>query len=200
MLDLKNIVFVTNRKLCDGDYLAQLDKVLSMHPDSLILREKDLDDAAYEELAGKAMELCAVYEVPFYIHSHWEIAAKLGCRNIHLSIPALRELAGIDAEENADGAHLHDDSGFERISVSCHSIEDVQEACRAGATRIVLGNIFETDCKKGLPGKGLNFLSEICRISTVPVYGIGGIDLDRLPMLLEVGAAGGCMMSGLMRL
>ena len=37
---------------------------------------------------------------------------------------------------------------FEEISVSCHSLEDVNIAVKNGATQIILGTIFETDMQK----------------------------------------------------
>jgi len=36
--------------------------------------------------------------------------------------------------------------------------------------------------------------------SSVPVYAIGGVNEERLPEILSTGAAGGCMMSGFMKL
>ena len=112
--------------------------------------------------------------------------------------PALRSLTGT---ENASYGVKPDilNSGlqgrFKKLSVSCHSLTDVEEAVSGGATQIVLGNIFETDCKKGLPGKGLDFLEEIVQASPVPVFGIGGITPENLGAVLQTGAAGGCMMS-----
>ena len=41
---------------------------------------------------------------------------------------------------------------------------------------------------------------EICANCPVPVYAIGGINEERLPQVMEAGAAGGCMMSGFMRM
>ena len=83
--------------------------------------------------------------------------------------------------------------------MSCHSMEDMEIAVKYGATQIILGTIFETECKKGLKGRGLAFVREICHVCPVPVYAIGGINMERLPLVIEAGAAGGCMMSGFMR-
>ena len=63
-----------------------------------------------------------------------------------------------------------------------------------GATQIILGTIFETDCKKGLKGKGIGFVEAICKACPLPV------NLERLPQVRKAGAAGGCMMSGFMQL
>ena len=78
-------------------------------------------------------------------------------------------------------------------------MEDMREAVAAGADRIILGTIFETECKKGLRGRGLSFVKEICDVCPVPVFAIGGIKTDNLREVMDAGAAGGCMMSGFMR-
>ena len=64
------------------------------------------------------------------------------------------------------------------------------------------GHIYATDCKRGLPPRGLDFLREVCRSTSLPVLAIGGIGLDgkQLREVLEAGAAGACVMSGMMRL
>ena len=88
---------------------------------------------------------------------------------------------------------------FCEISISCHSMEDVEIAMAGGATQIILGTIFETECKKGVLGKGVEFVREICQKCPLPVYAIGGMNLQRLPLVIDAGAAGCCMMSGFMR-
>ena len=120
------------------------------------------------------------------------MARKLKCEQIHLSIPALQSLS------EQERAALRKD--FRELSISCHSMEDMQFAVSSGATQIVLGTIFETECKKGLKGKGVDFVREISEICPVPVYAIGGISMERLSQVMDAGAAGGCMMSGFMRL
>lgn len=134
-------------------------------------------------------ELC---QVLCFLHSKIDMARKLKCEQIHLSIPALQSLC--EQERSA----LRKD--FRELSISCHSMEDMQFAVSSGATQIVLGTIFETECKKGLKGKGLDFVREISEICPVPVYAIGGISMERLSQIMDAGAAGGCMMSGFMRL
>ena len=59
--------------------------------------------------------------------------------------------------------------------------------------------IFETECKKGVLGKGVEFVREICQKCPLPVYAIGGMNLQRLPLVIDAGAAGCCMMSGFMQ-
>lgn len=184
-------IVITNRHLVQGDFLKQLEKVTKLHPHALILREKDLADDAYESLAKKVFDLCKREDITFFLHTKIEIARKIGCQNIHLSIPVLKGLS--ETEKKA----LTED--FCEISISCHSMEDVEIAMAGGATQIILGTIFETECKKGVLGKGVEFVREICQKCPLPVYAIGGMNLQRLPLVIDAGAAGCCMMSGFMQ-
>lgn len=187
----EHTIVITNRHLVQGDFLEQLEKVTKLHPHALILREKDLTDDAYESLAKKVFDLCKREDITFFLHTKIEIARKIGCQNIHLSIPVLKGLS--ETEKKA----LTED--FCEISISCHSMEDVEIAMAGGATQIILGTIFETECKKGVLGKGVEFVREICQKCPLPVYAIGGMDLQRLPLVIDAGAAGCCMMSGFMQ-
>ena len=187
----EHTIVITNRHLVQGDFLEQLEKVTKLHPHALILREKDLTDDAYESLAKKVFDLCKREDITCFLHTKIEIARKIGCQNIHLSIPVLKGLS--ETEKKA----LKED--FCEISISCHSMEDVEIAMAGGATQIILGTIFETECKKGVLGKGVEFVREICQKCPLPVYAIGGMNLQRLPLVIDAGAAGCCMMSGFMQ-
>ncbi len=187
----EHTIVITNRHLVQGDFLKQLEKVTKLHPHALILREKDLTDDAYESLAKKVFDLCKREDITFFLHTKIEIARKIGCQNIHLSIPVLKGLS--ETEKKA----LTED--FCEISISCHSMEDVEIAMAGGATQIILGTIFETECKKGVLGKGVEFVREICQKCPLPVYAIGGMNLQRLPLVIDAGATGCCMMSGFMQ-
>ena len=188
----EHTIAITNRALVQGDFLEQMQKVIQLHPHAVILREKELTDDEYEALAEKTLGLCNKEKVRCFLHSRISIAHRLGCKRIHLSIPSLKAMG----EEERSQLKKE----FQEISVSCHSMEDVNFAVKNGATQIILGTIFETECKKGLKGKGLDFVREICEKCPVPVYAIGGINMERLPQVMEAGAAGGCMMSGFMKI
>ena len=76
----------------------------------------------------------------------------------------------------------------------------MEQAVALGADRIILGTIFETQCKKGLRGRGLSFVEEICTVCPIPVFAIGGIKETNIEAVIAAGAAGGCMMSGFMQM
>ena len=188
----EHTIVITNRTLVQGDFFEQMQMVTLLHPHAVILREKDLVDEEYKMLAEKVLDMCREEDVNCFLHSRITIAKSLGCGRIHLSIPVIEEM------KEEEQRNLRKD--FQEISVSCHSMEDMKTAVKNGATQIILGTIFETECKKGLKGKGLEFVREICKACPVPVYAIGGINMERLPQVIDAGAAGGCMMSGFMKI
>ena len=180
---------VTNRHLCDRDFLEQVEFLASTDIDAIILREKDMTPDEYEYLAKDVLAIGNKHHKKCILHSFAEVAAKLKCENIHLPLHVLKELS-----ENGE---LEE---FKHISTSVHSVEDALAAERAGATCLTAGHIFETDCKRGLPGRGLIFLENVCHSTKLPVYAIGGITPENLEEVRRAGAAGGCMMSLAMRI
>ena len=183
---MSDILCVTNRKLCRENFLTRLERIAACHPAGIILREKDLSPEEYEPLAKQVMEVCARYEVKCILHSFVDTAISLHADAIHLPLHILREMTSEQKKR------------FSAIGASCHSVEDALEAQMFGCTYITAGHVFETDCKKGLPGRGLDFLRNVCASAAIPVYGIGGIDTDNIAQVRDAGAGGACLMSSLM--
>ncbi|SEK94310.1 thiamine-phosphate pyrophosphorylase [Ruminococcus albus] len=146
-----------------------------------------MSEKEYSELAEKSAEICKGYGVPFAVNSFWKTAAKLGIKIVHLPLHILREMSH---EEKAQ---------FDVIGTSTHSKDDAIEAEALGAGYIIAGHIFETDCKKGLAGRGLGFLEEVKKSVKIPVYAIGGISPENAADCIRAGADGICMMSGFMQ-
>ncbi len=184
-------IAVTNRTLCTRPFLEQVRRAAEQRPDALILREKDLPEAAYEQMAKAVMEICREYQVDCILHTHMDAARRLGCKKIHLPLWLLQKKTGEDPR-------FIENYGFEEVGVSTHSLEDARLAQKLGATYITAGHIYVTDCKKGLAPRGLDFLKTVCQGVTIPVYAIGGIHPDNREEPLTAGAAGVCMMSEFM--
>lgn len=180
------VICITNRKLCGEGFLRQLESIAEQHPDMVILREKDMDENEFCSLAAEVKAICKKYSVSLSVNSFVDTAKSLGIERIHLPLHKLREMS--DDERSC----------FELIGASCHSAEEAKEAQTLGAGYIIAGHIFETDCKKGLKGRGLGFLEEVCRSVDMPVYAIGGIVPDNVKEVISAGAEGVCIMSGLM--
>ncbi len=181
-----DVFCVTNRKLCREDFSTRIERIASCSPTGIILREKDMMPEEYMELASTVMEICGRHGVMCILHGFADVAIALGADAIHLPLTLLRELQPEQRRK------------FTVLGASCHSIEDALEAQAMGCTYIIAGHVFETDCKKGLPGRGLTFLQSVCAAVDIPVYAIGGIGPENVPLVKNAGAAGVCLMSSLM--
>ncbi len=188
-IDMKHIIAVTNRNLCDGDFLEQIERICRNKPRAIILREKDLSEEQYFNLAKAVNEICKKYDVPLILHTFIETAENLNIPKIHLPLRKLKE------------AKKEELNFFEEIGASTHSVEDALLAQKLGATYISAGHVYETDCKKGLAPRGLEFLKNVCKAVSIPVYGIGGINLslEKIREVEQCGAAGSCVMSAMMK-
>ena len=124
------LICVTNRHLFDDietaggqpSFLARLEQIAAAHPAAIVLREKDMEEGAYEVLARDVQRICRRHQVPFIAHTYAGVAAQLGADALHLPLPLLRRLRECGA---ALPAHL---------GTSCHSLEDVREAKRLGCS------------------------------------------------------------------
>ena len=167
--------------------MQRIQAIAACKPKGIILREKDLSEKAYEALAEQVMQICKQNEVFCILHSYSDVALALGAEGIHLPLHLLR---GMEEEKKRQ---------FRSIGASCHSVAQAQEAEKLGCSYITAGHIFETDCKKGLAPRGLDFLQAVVQSVSIPVYAIGGINGETVQMVRNVGAAGACVMSGLMQ-
>lgn len=184
---MSDLICITNRKLCSNNFLDQIEMIASAHPKAIVLREKDLSEKEYEQLARQVMQICQKHGTQCILHSFSNVAIALGAVAVHMPLPLLQKMTP------------QEKSHFQIIGASCHSLEEAKEAQDLGCTYITAGHIFLTDCKKGLPGRGLSFLEEICKAVKIPVYAIGGISSQNMESVRKTGAAGACIMSGFMR-
>ncbi len=160
--------------------MPRMNAVATAKPDAMILREKDINVGFYETLARIGMGSCKANGVRFVMHTFFSAAKKLGVEDIQLPMEVYRnfpkDLKGLNT------------------GASIHSLEELDEAVKAGAKWVIFGNVFETTCKPGKPAEGIEMLKKICAASPVPVYAIGGITPENARQCKDAGAAGVCAM------
>lgn len=187
------LIAVTDSASCPrplAEQIERLTKLTELRPQAVILRAKSLDKAAYRTLALQSQQSCEAAGIALVLHSDWQLARKLGIQNLHLPLALLRQLPACER------AH------FTWLSTSVHSVGEAQEAQALGATMLIAGHIYTTQCKASLAPRGLGFLQSVCSAVSLPVYAIGGIDFDaeQHAELQANGARGACVMSAYMRL
>ena len=186
------LIAVTDSAICLRPLLEQIERLTRLtqqRPQAVILRAKDIDREAYRTLAKSAQQLCTAASLPLILHSDWRLAHELGINRLHLPLALLRQIPACER------AH------FAWLSTSVHSVDEALEAQSLGASVLIAGHIYATQCKAGLTPRGLSFLHEVCKAVQLPVYAIGGIGFNKAQHaeLLAQGARGACVMSAYMR-
>ncbi len=180
------IISVSQKSISNGDFFERVEKIAKAQPDFFILREKDINIDEYNTLAKKCFEICKKYNTKLSINTNIQSAIEIGIKNIHLPFSLFCE-------------KRNELNYFENIGVSVHSKEEAIKAEELNATYIIAGHIYNTDCKKGIEGRGLKYLEEICNNVSIPVYGIGGISIEKIPEVIKTGAYGVAVMSEFMK-
>ena len=195
---------ISNRKLCENENLEkQIEKIFSAYQRKIILenfeivaltlREKDLYKNEYLKLVEKIYPICQKYRIDLILHQNYDLRLdnKYNIKGLHLSYNTFKSLNKNIREELI--------KKYKRIGVSIHSLDEAKEVESLGATYVVAGHIFKTDCKKDLEPRGLKFIQELSLILTIPIFAIGGINQENSHLVINSGAFGVCMMSSLMK-
>lgn len=170
---------VTDRRLLAGASLAGwAAQLASLGVDALLVRERDLDDRALDELLRETRRALPP-PVRLLAHRRVDLACLAGADGVHLPADGLPvgKVRSVAPE------------GF-LVGRSTHTAEEVAAARDEDADYVLFGPIFESPSKAGiLAPRGL---AELARVSAlgVPVVAIGGIDERTAPLVLASGAAG----------
>ena len=193
----KKIYIVTNRKLIrEGSICDVVERCAKMGADGVILREKDLGYEELKDIALGVKNITQKYNIPLIVNGNIDVAMDIKADGFHSSFQAFKNIAekmGVEKRvERRESKFIY--------GVSIHKIEEALEAEKLGADYLIAGNIFETDCKPGLEGKGIYFLSKICGSINIPVIAIEGININNIENVLAAGAYGAAVMSYAMKI
>lgn len=151
----------------------------------LQVRGKDVAPRALWLATRNILRLARRHGVPVIVNDRADVAMAAGADGVHLGrndVPA--DLVRRIWPEGIIGASVHD-SG-ERV-----------EAEGAGADYLASGSLYPTGSKSDATPLDHELFRTLCRESSVPVVGIGGITVERAAAVAGLGAAGIAVISGL---
>ena len=131
------LIAVTDSVSCPRplpEQIERLTKLTELRPQSVILRAKALDKAAYRTLALQAQQSCKVTGIPLILHSDWQLTHDLGISKLHLPLALLRQMPACKRTH------------FTWLSTSVHSVEESIYAQALGATVLISLHIYTTLC------------------------------------------------------
>jgi len=147
---------------------------------------KSLDELA--SYAARLHEITARYSTPLIVNDHAEIASQLPLEGAHVG----QDDDSVEvARRKAVRAVL--------IGKSTHGIEQALAAQREGADYIGFGPIFATPTKPDYPPIGLSDIRRVHAEISLPIFCIGGINIDNLQSVIHAGAKRVVMVSALLK-
>ncbi len=179
------LMFITNRT---DQYTEQQETqwVLEGGCRWIQLRMKDNPSL---ETARELVKLCAPSQARLCIDDDVQMALESGATAVHLG------KNDMPVDQACELVHQSGKTDF-LIGATANTFEDICHAARLGASYIGLGPFRFTQTKKKLsPILGLDGYKRIleqCREAgiTLPVYAIGGIEIEDIPALMKTGITG----------
>jgi thiamine-phosphate diphosphorylase len=141
------------------------------------IRERDLDGRALYDLARRAVEAVGGSGTRVIVNDRLDVALAAQAHGVQLragSFSAARVRTMVPPRF--------------LIGQSVHSV--VEAVAAREADFLVYGTVFETESKPGVVAAGLQQLSEVVQATPVPVLAVGGVSPERVPEVLDTGAAG----------
>ena len=169
----------------NGSHLDAIEKVLQAGGKWIQLRVKNQSQDEILSLAIKANALCEAHDAKLIVNDYPEIARESGAYGLHL---------GLDDMPIPDARRLVGDKMI--IGGTANTFEHILKRIEDGADYVGLGPYRFTSTKEKLsPIIGSQGYRDIMRKVqhhgiTVPIVAIGGIELEDIPLLLEIGLYG----------
>ena len=165
-----------------------LEQMIEGGVDLIQLRGKNKSIRELIDLAVELHELTAKSSTPLIVNDHAEIAKRVPVEGVHVGqdddpIEIVRQEVGRDL----------------LIGKSTHSLEQAHAAEREGADYIGFGPIFMTPTKPDYAPIGLEDVRRVHAEVNLPIFCIGGINVDNLQSVIEAGAKRVVMVSALLK-
>lgn len=185
--EMLQLYAVTDRSWLGSQTLAQqVEEAIKGGTTMVQLREKELDDEGFLQLALELKEVCHRYQVPFIINDRVELALKIGADGVHV---------GQEDMKAQDVRALIGENMI--LGVTAKTVEQALTAEKAGADYLGSGAVFGSATKTNALPLSREKLREICGSVNIPVVAIGGIHRDNVLQLKDTGISGAAIVSGI---
>ena len=156
--------------------------------DLIQLRGKNKSIGELVDLAAELHDFMAKSSTPLIVNDHVEIARRVPVEGVHVGqdddpVEIVRQKAARDI----------------LIGKSTHSLEQARAAQREGADYIGFGPLFATPTKPDYAPIGLEDISRVHAEVNLPIFCIGGINIDNLQSVIDAGAKRVVMVSALLK-
>jgi len=180
--------------IIDLGYMERVDAALIVEQmieggvDLIQLRGKNKPIGELVELARELHELTVKSATPLIVNDYAEVARSTPVEGVHVgqdddSVEGVRQKVARDI----------------LIGKSTHSLEQARAAQSDGAHYIGFGPIFATPTKPDYAPIGLENIRRVHTEVNLPIFCIGGINIDNLQSVIDAGAKRVVMVSALLK-
>ncbi len=142
------------------------------------VREKEMDPDSLKRFAREIMAIAEGVKVT--INSEVELAHEIRAHGVHLSSNQLM--------------HISVRPDFDWCGASVHHARELDKAVSLGLDFAVMGHVLATASHPGREGMGWEKFAELVRGCPIPVYAIGGLEIEHLQLAQSHGAHGIAML------
>lgn len=186
--DVLKLYLITDQgAVREGTLLDGVKTALENGVTCLQYREKGKSYLEKLEEAKSLLALAKSYQIPFIVNDDLELALEIGADGVHLGQS--------DAEASLARKALGPDK---IIGITAKTIEQAQDAERAGADYIGVGAAFKTTTKTDAKALSLEEIQGVVQSVQIPAVAIGGIDQHNVKVLRNSGVSGVAVVSGIL--
>jgi thiamine-phosphate pyrophosphorylase len=156
--------------------------------DLIQLRGKGKSLHELTDYAAQLHELTASSTTPLIMNDYAEIASQVPVEGVHVG----QDDDPIEVARHKAGREIV-------VGKSTHSLEQALAAQREGADYIGFGPIFATPTKPDYAPIGLTDIRRVHAEVSLPIFCIGGINIDNLQSVIDAGAKRVVMVSALLK-
>ncbi|HQN64100.1 MAG TPA: Nudix family hydrolase [Methylophilus sp.] len=178
-LDLPAVYAISNvAEMGESAFLQALEKQLKQGLKLIQFREH-LQSLHKIRLAGDVFSLVQSYGAKMLLNRDIELAKSLHLHGVHLPSAELMQLT-------------HKPEGL-MVAASCHNAGELAHAQRLGLDFVTLSPVLPTESHPNAPTLGWQGFKSLIQGLEIPVYALGGMTAEDLPIAWQTGARGVAM-------
>lgn len=161
-----------------ADFLLKFKHAIQKGPTLAQLRTPSLIDDKYFDLAKQIKNICASAGVKLLLNNNVAMVNAVSADGIHLSSAKLL------------ACHTRPLDQSKVVGASCHTLEELRHAEFIGVDFVTLSPVLPTTSHPGQAHLGWEqFRTWACSVK-LPVFALGGVDLQNLQQAIAHGAVG----------
>lgn len=159
-----------------ANFLERLERTLEAGLRLVVVRERAMAPEQLAQFARQVIVRARRYDADVLVEGNESLARKVGADGMQ--------------SQASDLARMALRPTVRLWAVSCHNAAELAQAARLGADFVVLSPVLPTPSHPDRPGMGWHRFAEVVRDYPLPVYALGGMNLDALDTAVRYGAHG----------